>query len=191
MTNERDSTMTPMQSSTDPTGLTNRDIKALNLVQEVLEYMAENKLNNYQKAFRQMTADKDQTPAALSRAFYDALARPAVKLKVMERIRMRDTAWLEMLGMYMGPVLQHAFSIAIGEEGYARDAVAAQRFLYQVYRDMRDLAQEEEVLGGLSPAASFMEQFFSDKAKYKAKRSRKVGNMRVEEEIEGSFPSET
>lgn len=167
----------------DDVGITPQDIKALNLVQSVLNYMAEHALSNYSEAFRQMTAGTEQNWEALSRNFYNALQRPAVKLKVMERLRMRDTAWLEMVAMYMGPALSHAYDIASGREGYPRDAVAAQRFLYDVYKDMRELAQEEEAMAGLSPADSFMEQFWGDKAKYRAKRSRKRGKITVEEEV--------
>jgi hypothetical protein len=181
----------PQDTSDGDEAITPQDIKALNLVQSVLSYMAEHKLSNYSEAFRRMTAGTPQNAEALSRNYYNALQRPYVKMRVIERLRMRDVAWLEMLGLYLGPALQHAYAIASGQQGYPRDAVAAQRFLYEVFKDLRSTVEEEDALALESPATKFMEEFWANKATYRAKRSRKKGNVRVEEEIAVEFPTET
>lgn len=114
--------------------------------------------------------------------YYVALKNPYVQAQRVQQIMGTMSLTQTVIETHWGSVIKNMVSIARSDK--SRDAVAAARFLKDVYDDVREVIEEESAIEAAG-ATTFLEKFASSssRARYKAKRRTKAGEETIEVEI--------
>lgn len=144
------------------------DTKAWQLVNIVLDWMAETGSYNYSEAFRQTGVERYN--------HYRAIKRPFIQGKILERMNALDRAAAKLLEVHWPGILANIARIA-GRDG--RDAVQAARFLAQEKERIQQQAEEEQEEEGPSRAAVILARFQERDLKLKAQRTTVTEELQV------------
>lgn len=160
-------------------GIRPADIKALNLVQKVLDVMYDQATYNVSEVCRWLADGDEKRAVAIRRNYYNALQSEYVRGRIWERQRQRDAAWLELTSQALVPVIDQMRRIASGEVGYARDHVAAGRFLWDMRETLKEQLEEDQLQAEGSRSERFLSQWFDGDVKYSEEKHTTRGKTRV------------
>ena len=151
------------------------DVKAWELVSQVLGWMEENQRYHYGEAFAATGVPRV--------TFYRAMKRPFVQNKLLEHMEQRDAAELKLMDAGMLQVLHYQMRMAAGLEGSPRESTAAARFISEREKILRDRLEHEQVEEGSASEASVMlqrfKERFGDGAPVRARRTTTVEEVEI------------
>jgi len=144
------------------------DVKALNTVELVIEWLRDHHSHNYTEAFNALGVRRKQ--------YYDSLRKPYVQQALMDSLKDKHRAELELIEASWLPVIHHQLQIANGQIGLPKDAVAAAKFLHEreeyLEKDLEAATTDDVIKSEASIMLErFKERYGDGKSTMRAKRT--------------------